>query len=105
VAWRGTSSNPIGCHHVLRNEPPAWLAFALITPVMIYVGWPIHKSGWLGAGAPQPGHELAHHRRHLRRLVVQLRGHPAPSVAPAKVRCVYYEEIGFILTLDLAGPG
>lgn len=29
---------------VLLNH---WLQLALITPVMVYVGWPIHRTGWL----------------------------------------------------------
>jgi Cu+-exporting ATPase len=24
-----------------------WLQLALITPVMVWVGWPIHRTGWL----------------------------------------------------------
>src|SRR5262249_4359174 len=28
----------------LRNH---WLQLALITPVMLYAGWPIHRTGWL----------------------------------------------------------
>src|SRR5262249_27052013 len=29
---------------VLLNH---WFQFALITPVMFYTGWPIHRTGWL----------------------------------------------------------
>ncbi len=29
---------------VLMNR---WLQLALITPVMLYTGWPIHHTGWL----------------------------------------------------------
>jgi P-type Cu+ transporter len=29
---------------VLLNH---WVQLALITPVMFYVGWPIHRTGWL----------------------------------------------------------
>jgi Cu+-exporting ATPase len=31
-----------------------WLQLALITPVMVYTGWPIHRTGWL-ALAHRPG--------------------------------------------------
>ena len=24
-----------------------WVQLALITPVMLYTGWPIHRTGWL----------------------------------------------------------
>ena len=30
-----------------------WVQLVLITPVMFYTGWPIHRSGWL-ALAPGP---------------------------------------------------
>lgn len=29
---------------VLLNH---WVQLALITPVMFYAGWPIHRTGWL----------------------------------------------------------
>ena len=29
-----------------------WLQLALITPVMFYTGWPIHRTGWLALVAP-----------------------------------------------------
>lgn len=81
----------------------AWFALALITPVMAYTGWPIHRTGWLG---------LAHRSPDMNSLVTigataafaySLVVTVAPSLAPARVRGVYYEEVGFILTLILLG--
>ncbi len=95
--------HPAWLPHLLRNEPPAWLAFALITPVMAYTGWPIHRSGWLGLAHRSPDMNslitVGTFAAYLYSFVVTL----APSLAPAKVRGVYYEEIGFILTLILLG--
>ena len=89
--------------HLMRNEPPAWFDFALITPVMAYTGWPIHRSGWLSLAHRSPDMNslitVGTFAAWLYSFVVTL----APSVAPAKVRGVYYEEIGFILTLILLG--
>ncbi len=81
----------------------AWFALALITPVMFWTGWPVHRSGWLG---------LAHRSPDMNSLItlgtVAAFGYSlvvtiAPSLAPEKVRGVYYEEVGFILTLILLG--
>jgi Cu+-exporting ATPase len=80
-----------------------WLGLGLITPVFLYTGWPIHRSGWLG---------LAHRSADMNSLITlgacaaflySLVVTVAPSFAPAKVRGVYYEEVGFILTLILLG--
>jgi Cu+-exporting ATPase len=80
-----------------------WFSFALITPVFFYTGWPIHRVGWL---------TLVHRSADMNTLitigstaafvystVVTI----APSLAPEKIRGVYYEEVGFILTLILFG--
>ena len=81
----------------------AWFALAMIAPVMFWTGWPIHRSGWLG---------LAHRSPDMNSLItlgtVAAFGYSlvvtiAPSLAPEKVRGVYYEEVGFILTLILLG--
>ncbi len=85
---------------VLTNS---WFGLATIAPVFVYTGWPIHRAGWLG---------LAHRSADMNTLVTL--GATAaflyslimtidPALAPAKVRGVYYEEVGFILTLILLG--
>lgn len=85
---------------VLTNP---WFGLATIAPVFIYTGWPIHRSGWLG---------LAHRSADMNTLVTL--GATAaflyslvmtidPALAPVRVRGVYFEEVGFILTLILLG--
>ncbi len=85
---------------VLTNP---WFGLATITPVFLYTGWPIHRSGWLGLAHRSPDMDslitLGTVAAFLYSLVVTV----APSLAPAKTRGVYYEEIGFILTLILLG--
>ena len=85
---------------VLMNH---WLQFALITPVMGWVGWPIHRTGWLA---------LAHRAADMNSLItlgtVAAFGYStvvtiAPSVVPADVRDVYFEAVGVIITLILLG--
>jgi Cu+-exporting ATPase len=80
-----------------------WLQFALITPVMFFTGWPIHRIGWL---------TLAHRGADMNSLItlgttaaysystlVTL----APSLLPSDVREVYFEAVGVILTLIILG--
>jgi Cu+-exporting ATPase len=80
-----------------------WFALALITPVFVYTGWPIHRTGWLG---------LKHRSADMNSLITlgacaafvySLVITVAPSLAPIKVRGVYFEDVGFILTLILLG--
>jgi P-type Cu+ transporter len=87
--------------------PPAllnhWVQLALITPVMFYTGWPIHRTGWLA---------LAHRSADMNSLItvgtVAAYGYSllvtvAPGLFPADVRNVYYEAAGTILTLIILG--
>ncbi|MEU5260120.1 heavy metal translocating P-type ATPase [Amycolatopsis sp. NPDC021455] len=85
---------------VLLNH---WLQLALITPVMIYAGWPIHRTGWLA---------LAHRSADMNSLItlgtVAAYGYSllvtlAPGVLPMEVREVYFEAVGVILTLIMLG--
>jgi Cu+-exporting ATPase len=80
-----------------------WVQFALITPVMLYTGWPVHRTGWL---------TLAHRGADMNSLItlgtVAAYGYSlivtlAPWLLPADVREVYYEAVGVILTLILLG--
>ena len=85
---------------VLLNH---WVQLALITPVMFYTGWPIHRTGWLA---------LSHRSADMNSLItigtVAAYGYSlvvtvAPSLLPADVRGVYFETTGVILTLILLG--
>jgi Cu+-exporting ATPase len=85
---------------VLLNR---WAQLALITPVMVYTGWPIHRSGWL---------TLAHRSADMNTLItrgtIAAYGYSlvvtvAPSLFPSDVREVYFEAVGVILTLILLG--
>jgi Cu+-exporting ATPase len=80
-----------------------WLQLALITPVMFYAGWPIHRIGWLA---------LAHRSAEMNSLITlgttaaycySLLVTVAPGLLPADVRNVYFEAVGVIITLILFG--
>jgi P-type Cu+ transporter len=85
---------------VLLNH---WVQLALITPVMFYTGWPIHRTGWL---------TLAHRSADMNSLItlgtIAAYGYSlvmtlAPGLVPPGVRGVYFETTGVILTLILLG--
>jgi P-type Cu+ transporter len=80
-----------------------WVQLALITPVMFYTGWPIHRIGWLA---------LAHRTAEMNSLITlgttaaygySLLVTIAPGLLPAEVRDVYFEAVGVIITLILFG--
>jgi Cu+-exporting ATPase len=80
-----------------------WWQLALVTPVMLYTGWPIHRTGWLA---------LAGRSAEMNSLItlgtVAAYGYSvlvtiAPGVLPATVRDVYFEAVGVIITLILLG--
>jgi len=99
---------PVMLHEFFGIDLPAlllnkWWQLALITPVMFYTGWPIHRTGWL---------TLRHRAAEMNTLITlgttaaygySLLVTVAPGVLPATVREVYYETVGVILTLILLG--
>jgi Cu+-exporting ATPase len=80
-----------------------WLQFALITPVMLYTGWPIHRTGWLAlrnrAAEMNALITLGTTAAYGYSVLVTL----APGLLPVSVREVYYEAVGVILTLIVLG--
>ncbi|WP_435271529.1 heavy metal translocating P-type ATPase [Streptomyces sp. 1222.5] len=80
-----------------------WVQMALITPVMLYTGWPVHLTGWL---------TLRHRTADMNSLITlgttaaygySLLVTLAPNLYPEELRNVYYEAVGVILTLILLG--
>ena len=85
---------------ILANH---WVQLALITPVMFFSGWPIHRTGWLS---------LAHRQAEMNSLITvgtsvafgySLMVTVAPNFLPAGLRDVYFEAVGVIITLILLG--
>ena len=80
-----------------------WLQLALIAPVMLYAGWPIHRTGWL---------TLTHRSADMNTLIAigtaaafgySLFVTVFPGLLPSDLREVYYEAVGTIVTLILLG--
>ncbi|MEW6060133.1 MAG: heavy metal translocating P-type ATPase [Actinomycetota bacterium] len=96
----GDYLNPSWLPEILSNH---WFQLALITPVMLYTGWPIHRTGWL---------TLSHRTADMNTLITigstaafgySLAVTVAPEVFSEGLRSVYYEAVGVILTLILLG--
>jgi len=88
---------PVG---ILANH---WVQLALITPVMLYSAWPIHRTGWLS---------LAHRSAEMNSLITigttaafaySLVVTVAPGLLPQALRDVYFEAVGVVITLILLG--
>ena len=80
-----------------------WVQLVVIAPVMVWVGWPIHRTGWLA---------LAHRAADMNSLItlgtVAAFGYStvvtvAPGLVPSDVREVYFEAVGVIITLIVLG--
>jgi Cu+-exporting ATPase len=80
-----------------------WAQLGLITPVMFYAGWPIHRTGWL---------ILSHRAADMNSLITigtlaafcySLVVTVSPSIFPEDLKKVYYESVGIIITLILLG--
>ena len=91
---------PEGLSGVLLNR---WVELALITPVMFYAGWPIHRTGWLS---------LRHRTAEMNALITigttaaygySLFVTLLPGLLPENLREVYFEAVGVIITLILLG--
>jgi Cu+-exporting ATPase len=80
-----------------------WFALVLITPVFLYTGWPLHRTGWLGLKHRSPDMNSLITIGTCAAFAYSLAITVAPSLAPVKLRGVYYEEVGFILTVILLG--
>src|SRR6516225_9883341 len=93
-------AQPLGAHWVPAVLLNHWVQLALITPVMFYVGWPIHRTGWLA---------LAHRSADMNSLItlgtLAAYGYSllVTVASPAEVRDVYFEAVGVILTLIMLG--
>ncbi|MFD7447062.1 heavy metal translocating P-type ATPase [Streptomyces sp. NPDC059909] len=80
-----------------------WCQLALITPVMFYTGWPIHRTGWLALRTRSAEMNTLITLGTCAAYGYSLLVTVAPGLLPAGVREVYYEAVGVILTLILLG--
>jgi Cu+-exporting ATPase len=92
----GNLFNPSSVPGFLMNR---WVQLALIAPVMLYAGWPLHRTGWL---------TLRHRTADMNTLITigttaaflySLVVTAAPGLLPGGLREVSYEAVGVIITL------
>jgi Cu+-exporting ATPase len=96
----GDALHPAWMPGILTNH---WVQFVLIAPVMLYSGWPIHRTGWLA---------LSHRTADMNSLITigstaafvfSAVVTVAPGLLPADLRDVYFEAVGVIITLITLG--
>jgi P-type Cu+ transporter len=80
-----------------------WVQLALTAPVMLFAGWPVHRTGWTA---------LRYRSAEMNALITlgtsaafaySLLATAVPSVLPMDAHHVYYETVGVIITLILLG--
>ena len=80
-----------------------WFQLGLITPVMVYAGWPIHRTGWqiLAKRAADMNSliTIGTLAAFLYSLIVTI----SPGLFPDDLQEVYYESVGVIITLIMLG--
>jgi len=80
-----------------------WVQLAMITPVMFYTGWPIHRIGWLILKRRTSDMNtlitIGTTAAYLYSLLVTI----VPQLLPADMQQVYYEAVGVILVLIMLG--
>ncbi|MDP9444573.1 MAG: heavy metal translocating P-type ATPase [Actinomycetota bacterium] len=81
----------------------AWVQLVLIAPVMVVVGWPIHRTGLFALRNRSADMNTLISLGTLAAFGYSLLVTIAPALFPVAVREVYYEVVGFIITVILLG--
>jgi Cu+-exporting ATPase len=100
AAMVGDFFNPSWVPSILTNH---WFQLGLITPVMVFSGWPIHRTGWLTVLRRTADMNTLITVGTLAAFGYSLVVTMAPSVLPENLRQVYFESVGVIITLILLG--
>ena len=80
-----------------------WFQLGLITPVMVYAGWPIHRTGWLILSRRAADMNSLITIGTLAAFVYSLIVTVSPGIFPEGLQEVYYESVGVIITLIMLG--
>ena len=80
-----------------------WVQLAFIAPVMLYTGWPIHRTGWLTLRNRTADMNTLITIGTTAAFVYSLVVTVAPDLLPADLQDVYFEAVGVILTLIMLG--
>jgi Cu+-exporting ATPase len=85
---------------VLENP---WVQLVLSAPVMLIIGWPIHRTGLLALRNRSADMNTLISVGTIAAFGYSLLATLAPQALPADVREVYYEVVSFIITIILLG--
>ena len=80
-----------------------WFQLALIIPVMLYAGWPIHRTGWLILSHSAADMNSLITIGTLAAFICSLMVTVSPELFPDDLQEVYYESVGVIITLIMLG--
>ena len=80
-----------------------WWQAVLITPVMFYCGWPIHRIGWLAIAHRSPDMNSLVTAGSFAAYIYSLAVCIAPQILPPQSRTAYFESVGVVITLVLVG--
>ncbi|WP_018142497.1 HAD-IC family P-type ATPase [Alloscardovia criceti] len=83
------------------NSP--WLQAILVTPVMFYTGWDIHRIGWSAIIHRNPEMNALVTMGTSAAYIFSLLVTVAPQILPANARHVYFDTVGVVLTLVVMG--
>ncbi len=85
---------------VLENR---WVQLVLTLPVFLWIGWPIHSTGWRALRNRSAEMNSLIALGTLAAFAYSLVATVAPGLLPEGVREVYYEVVSFIVTVILLG--
>lgn len=103
VLFATMAADMLGAGWVPALLTERWVQLVLVAPVMVYAGWPIHRTGWLA---------LAHRSAEMNSLITlgtvaafgySLAVTVVPGFFPADSQHVYFETVGVVITLILFG--
>ena len=80
-----------------------WFQLALITPVMVYAGWPIHRTGWRILSRRTADMNSLITIGTLAAFIYSLIVTVSPGLFPDDLQEVYFESVGVIITLIMLG--
>ena len=103
VFFATMASDVLGATWVPEILLDPWLQLALIAPVMLYAGWPIHRAGWPALLRRAPGMDSLIAIGTAAAFGYSLFVTVLPGALPGDLRDVYYEAVGVIVTLILLG--
>ncbi len=81
----------------------SWVQLALVAPVMIVAGWPIHRTGWMALRNRSAEMNALITLGTSAAFIYSVIVTAAPQLLPAELRDVYYEAVAVIITLILLG--